>query len=162
MTTRASRPMQWYTGQQGFQTIADGAADNFTLYNAVSHGPRNIKGATITRMIIDLTIRADSVAQIVTGMWGILVMNADARAAGVFPDPADVTDRAGWMIRGRGETIQSDLSDASQWDRRQLDIRSQRVLRTEEDELQFIIDNISGGGRIIQYGIFIRVLVRLP
>ena len=162
MVNRNTRPMQWYTSTQGFSTIADGATTSLLLYNAATLGTRNIKGATMTRLIIDLTIRADSVAQLAVVFWGIVVMNADAAAAAAFPDPEDMSDRAGWMVRGKSQTIQASLSDASQWDRRRMDIRSQRVLRTEEDELRLIVHNSSGSGVVAQWGPFIRVLARLP
>ena len=103
-------------------------------------------------MIIDLRLAADSVAQRVQLLWGIVVVNADARAAGAFPDADDMTDRADWLVRGKMETIQDSLSDASQWDRVSLDLRAQRILHSEEAELHLIIDSV-GTGFILQVNV---------
>jgi len=162
MSTQQRRTMEWFTGTQGFLQLNDTLTDNFTLFNALSFGAERIKGSTVTRMIIDMILQAESVAQTVTFDWGIVTMNADARAAGAFPDPEDVSDRAGWMVRGRMRTIQSSLSDGSQWARLNLDLRSQRVLHTEETELQLIVHNSSGGAFALKWAPYIRVLMKMP
>ena len=160
MADRNSRPLEWYDSRQASTTLLAGAQANLTLYNAVSHGPRNLKGATITRLIIDFALSASSVGQRSEVFWGIVLMNADARAAGAFPDADDFTDRADWMVRVRSEVSQLDLTDSSQWDRRRLDLKSQRIIHSEEDELQFIIDSVSAFSCI--WTLFVRALVRLP
>jgi len=154
------RPMEWYSTVTGFAVLAAGAQSNTLLYNAVGQGTRNIKGATITRVIVDLLVKNDTVAQNNELFWGIVIVNADARAAGAFPDPNDMSDRAGWMYRGRILTNASSLTDRAQWAQKQLDLRSQRLLRTEEDELHIIWNNT--GATILQFAIFARVLVKLP
>jgi len=162
MVNRSRRVKEWFSTQQAFQDLADGGQTNLTLFSAALVGPRFIKGATVTRMLIDIALRADSVAQTARLFWGIVPMNADARAAGAFPDADDMSDRPGWMIRGQLTTIQASLSDSTQWDRRFLDIRSQRVLRNEEEELQLIVDNLSGGAVVGEWAAFIRVLMLMP
>ncbi len=87
-------------------------------------------------------------------------MNADARAAGAFPDADDMSDRPGWMVRGRLQNIMLNVQDSSQWTRLHLDLRGQRRLRSEEDELQLILD--SSAGFTVEWSPFIRVLVKWP
>ena len=153
------RSTEWFTLDRRDQGLATDDQTNETLFNATSVGARSVKGTTITRMLIDLNLRAGSIAQRVNLYWGILVMNADARAAGAFPEADDVSDRAGWMVRGNMSTIMSDLSDGSQWLRIHRDIRSQRILHTEEDELQLILDS-SASGFTLRWDAYIRVLVK--
>jgi len=159
MVTR--RPMQWYTVHRDFATLAALATTNTTLYSASVLGARNVIGATITRMIIDIGMRNDSLAQLNTLHWGIVIMNADARAAGAFPDPADETDRPDWLVRSRLQGNADSLSDSSQWNRIRMDLRAQRKFRSEEDELQLICKN-SSAAFVNSWTMYIRTLVRLP
>lgn len=155
------RETEWFgLDRTTFQALAGLAQTNETLFSATLAGARFVKGTTITRMLIDIAIRADNVAQTVQLAWGITTMNADARAAGAFPEADDPSDRAGWMVRGRLITIQASLSDASQWHRKTLDIRSQRILRNEEEELQLILDNQSATD--LNFSVYVRVLVKWP
>ncbi len=161
MTTRNRRVLQWFTSNQNNTALLSDTQQNLLLYNAIVQGPRFIKGATVTRILLDLVIEADSVAQRNTMFWGIAVVNADARAAGAFPEADDVSDRAGWLGRGKLEVEQASLADSSQWGRTKLDLRSQRVLRNEEEELHLIID-AAATGFTLNWSAYVRVLMRLP
>ena len=163
MTTRrgASRPLEWYTKDQSFTAIASAAQSADTLYSAAGEGVSFIKGATVTRMIIDVFLRAGSVAQLCRLFWGITIVSAEATAASAFPDVDDLTDRHDWLVRGRLMTIQDSLSDSSQWDRVHLDLRTQRVIRSEESELMFIVD-AGSDGFAMEWAHFIRTLIRKP
>ena len=156
---RTRRGTEWFTTDRGFTALGSGSQDNVTLFNASLVGARFVKGTTITRMLIDFIVKNDAIAQTNILYWGIVTMNADARAAGAFPDPLDVSDRAGWMVRGKILTNADSLSDSSQWARKTLDIRSQRILHTEEDELQLILES-SGTGFTLQWATYIRTLVK--
>ena len=160
MANRNRRPTEWYTTDHPFTALGSGTGANFTMFNAISHGAQRILGSTITRNIIDVRLRASAVAQLVVVHWGIVVMNADARAAGAFPDPEDVSDRADWLVRGKLHTIQASLSDSSQWDRMSLDLRAQRRLHSEEDELQLIW--FASGGFTAEFAAYIHTLIKLP
>jgi len=154
------RETEWFTTNQGFLPIVAGAQANLTLFSASLIGARFVKGTTITRMIIDVIARNDAVAQTSILHWGIVPVNADARAAGAFPDADDMSDRAGWLMRGRLVFNSNAVSDSSQWAQRHYDLRSQRVLRNEEEELQFIIDSTSSF--TADWSAYIRVLVKWP
>ncbi len=150
--------MEWFTSSVSFANLNSGAQTNLTLYNATVVGARFVKGATVTRMLVDIIVRSDSVAQDNRLFWGITIVNADARAAGAFPEAADFSDRPGWLGRGLINNKQSDLSDSSQWSREKLDLRSQRILRNEEDELQLILEN--GGSNILEFTAYVRTLMK--
>lgn len=163
MTTRNTRrrETEWFAlDRVPFQSLTGNSQTNETLFNATAVGARFVKGTTMTRMLIDIAIKPNSISQQVALAWGIVTMNADARAAGAFPDAEDVSDRAGWMMRGRLVTISANLSEASQWDRRTYDIRSQRVLRDEEQELQLVLNNITAND--LSWSVYIRLLVKWP
>ena len=150
----------WSSASSSFVNIVAGAQANLLLMsNAVFPGI-NAKGSTITRLIVDLRVKAASVAQLNEVFWGIVMVNGDASAAGAFPEADVLGDRAGWMVRGRFMVIQDSLSDRSQWDEAKLDLRAQRIMRNEEDELHLILDN--SGGFTAQWAAFIRVLVKNP
>jgi len=155
------RPMQWVTRDIGPATLASGLLTNFILYNSLSITSAATKGVTITRMIVDIVAKNDALAQLNKAFWGIVPVNADASAAGGFPDPEDMTDRASWLARGRIVVNADSLSDSSQWSRTELDLRSQRILRSEQDELHLIVKNVATGFTI-QWAAFIRVLLKLP
>ena len=159
MVNRNRRETEWYSLDRTFATLGSGVQSNELLFGTASVASQQIKGTTITRMLIDMYLKADSVAQLVNLYWGIVVLNRDAVVAGAFPEADDVSDRAGWMVRGKLNTIQDSLSDSSQWARRTLDIRSQRLMRNEEDELQLVVD-ASSSGFILQWAAYIRVLVK--
>ena len=159
MVTRR-RPFEWYTANQFFTNLAANAQGNLLIYNAIQHGVRGIKGATVTRLLVDIELQPDSVGQNVVMFWGITMVNADARAALAFPEADDPADRADWLGKGRLQTSSSDLFDGSQWHRVHRDLRAQRVFHSEEDELHLIVD--SGTVNVLTWSAFIRVLIRLP
>ena len=159
---KSDRQVMWITREQIVTNLASGAITNLGLYSIGIHGGTLFKkGSTITRMLVDLIVSPDAVAQRVRLYWGIVVVNADARAAGAFPDPEDVTDRPSWLVRGRAEVMADSISDASQWKRIELDLRSQRIMRSEEDELQLIL-SAATTGFVLNFSAFIRILVRMP
>ena len=160
MTARNRRPLQWFTSQTDFQNLVGNAQTNLTLFNTGSSVAQPVKGATVTRMIVELMMKGVSLAQDLYLFWGVAVVNGDARAAGAFPDADDITDRANWLMRGRMYTIHDSLTDGSQVARREYDLHSQRVFRNAEDELQLVLDN--GNANTLAWAAFIRVLMKFP
>ena len=158
--TTPRRNLAWITTESPLAALASNTGTNQLLYNTTIFGGMSTKGATLTRAIVDLTFRADSVSQLSEMYYGITVVNADARAAGAFPDPEDTTDRASWVVRGREYVISSSLSDQSQLVRVLRDIRSQRLLRSIEDELHLIMRN--DGAFVCQWACYIRTLWKMP
>jgi len=155
------RETNWFNLDAAFQNLGSGLTTNQTLLSDTTIGNRTIKGATVTRLIIDITIRNAVLAQNNVLYWGITKVNADARAAGAFPDPSDMNDKAGWMIRGRLQCNADSLTDPTQWVSRHYDLRAQRLFRNEEEELQLLIEN-SATGFTVSWTAFIRSLVKWP
>ena len=158
--TTPRRTMKWVQAETNIVALASGGVTNMLLFNSAVFGGAHVKGATVTRIITNLVFRSESLAQLNRAYWGITMVNADARAAGAFPDPDDMNDRASWLVRDKVEN-QMTAQDTSQWSRVQLDLRAQRVFRNEEEELHFLVTN-AATGFTIQWGAFIRVLLKLP
>ncbi len=155
------RPMQWVTTTREQTNIVSGAQTNLPLFTSISLPQGVVKGCTLTRMILEMNMTSESVAQLNQLYFGVVPVNADAASVGQFPEADDLADRAGWLIRGRLWNIQSDLSDPSQWTTRQYDLRAQRVFRSERDELHLIIDT-PVTGFTCRVGVFVRCLIKLP
>ncbi len=158
----AARPTQWFSANKDWTVLASGVQDKLDLYSASALGRANFAGSTLTRLIVDIGIRSNSVSQDNTLFWGILVVNQDAfSTAGALPDSDDMSDRPDYVMRGRMQNKQSSLSDASQWTMRHYDLRAQRILHSEEDVLALVVDNVSTGISV-EYSTFIRALIKLP
>ena len=140
--------------------LAAGAQTNLLLFNDATFGGRHLEGATVTRMLVKLWLRSDALTQDNILDWGITKVNADARAAGAFPDPNDFLDRASWLVRDRMYNRQSNLSDGTQWTISHMDLRAQRILRNEEEELHLILNN--SGSFVLEWAAYVRVLLKLP
>ena len=153
------RTLKWVNVEKPFTNLAAGAQDNLLIYNEAVLGQLSVKGTTVTRLLLDLKIRSDSLAQLNLLHYGITTVNADARAAGAFPDANDMTDRASWLVRGKLEN-QMTAQDTSQWTMIERDLRAQRVFRNEEEELHLIIRNSTSN--ILSWSVFIRVLMKMP
>ena len=156
------RPLQWFSSEIYLASLADATQSNLLLYSASYQAAALVKGATVTRTIVDMHMRANAVAQPIRLTYGITLVNADARAAGAFPDPEDMAETAGWLYRARMLGIHDSVSDGAQDQKKSADLRSQRILRNERDELHLIVHNGSGGGAILFWSAFIRVLIKLP
>ena len=161
MPDRNRRGLQWYTSQNtAFSTLSAAGQSNLPLYTTADVTATAMKGSTVTRTLVDITIAANAVAQRVALAWGLAVINGDAANAGVFPDPEDLSDRPGWLARGLIQTIQASLSDSSQEKQIRVDLRSQRILRAEEDEYHLIFTNV--GVNTLKLSTYIRALIKYP
>ena len=152
------RQLGWVSTEQGFGTLAAGASSRLTLYQDSTFGGRHTKGATVTRTIAKIWLRSDSVAQENDMAWGIAVMNGDVPAGS--PDPSDMSDRPGWLIRDYLRNAQDSLLNSAQWTLAHMDLRSQRILRSEEEVVRLQVKN--DGANILQWAAFVRLLIKLP
>ena len=153
------RKTQWYTTRLVDFSLIAGAQDALILFDQLSAVGDIVKGCTVTRMLVDLWMKPASVAQVNTALWGITTVNSDARAAGALPEADDLAERAGWLVRGELYSIANALT-RSEFAHTQMDLRSQRVLRNDEEELILIIDN--AGSFTMVWHAFVRVLIKLP
>jgi len=153
------RKTQWVTTQSVAFVLIAGAQDALILFdiNSLSIAP---KGCTITRLLLDLEWSSNAVGQDNTMFWGITTVSQDARAAGSLPETDIMIERAGWLGRGRMRNKMLNLDDYSQRTVLRLDLRSQRVIRNDTEELLLIVDNAGSFSGI--WTAFVRTLVKLP
>ena len=156
----ANRALQWFTSISDAQTVTSGGQSANELLAGLSDTLR--KGSTITRIIMQLVLHAGTVDTTFGRVkYGIVLMNQDAVSAGAFPDADVATDNVDWLVRGAEVVSATSLTDSSQFVSVFRDLRAQRMLRTGQELLEFIIDQ-STSGQVIGYDLFTRILVRLP
>ena len=153
------RALEWYTTLLGSQSVVNGGQANSSLLDNLPAGL--IKGSTITRIIMRLVIRPNVVNTLCFLSFGIVLMTDEAVSASGFPDADVAADQADWIMRSRESASLVNLNDNSQWSRVAFDLRAQRVIRSANDTLQFIIDQHTSG-ITCTYDLFTRVLVRHP
>jgi len=161
MVMRSRRPTQWYSAHIDRNALASGAITSHELFGTATVTATAVKGSTVTRFLIDLTVHPQSLTVVVNLFWGLVLLNADAVAAGGLPDPVDTSDRPDYLVRGWLQSGSGNLSDLSQDRRVSLDIRSQRIIRSEEDQLR-IVFQASTSGITLDYSFFSRALIKRP
>ena len=159
MVTRNRRPLEWFTHSYAFNDIAAGAQEADDVL--VETSGRHLKGHTITRCLVDLWVRPTTIDQFSNTWYGLTLVNVDAAAASAFPDADVDSDNADWILRGMTvNSITGTLTDSSQWSHRRYDLRAQRVIRTDQDQLRMVWDQSSAGGA--SRAAFFRILLKLP
>ncbi len=152
------RRFKWFQKKDDSVVLASGNQDgNNNLLADMSDLER--KDATITRVILRIHVRPDTVAQFTNTSYGLTLVNADAAGAGVFPEADDDNDRVDWLLRDRTAQVSANLSDMTQQWHAMYDLRAQRVIRSAESSLFLIFDHGSGGGVVAAW--YSRVLVKL-
>ena len=154
------RATRWLTTIDQNQAIVDGGSDNYTLLGS---NLNEIKGSTITRIIMNMNCRSDTLGVQKFLYWGLAIVTADALSAGGLPDPNVESDAFDWL--GRGVLITGAVKLPTEFGpdvTEKLDLRSQRLFRSEDVTLQLIVaDSGSGaGGQFFSH--LTRCLVKLP
>ena len=119
----------------------------------------NTKGATVTRIITRVVTRPDSISELSFSHFGIAIVNADAAAAGAFPDADVETDNVRWLLRGMHINVSTSLNSPEEHRISDYDLKAQARFRSEQEELHFILDQ---GGFGVFLDLMVRVLVKLP
>jgi len=154
------RGFRWVTRIRTGVVIASGnqvCSDLLVPYTTIVD---NLKGYTVTRILLKLFIVPDTANQQTVTSWGIAVINADAAAASAFPDADIEGDNVRWLMRDMALNRMTDLNDKSQIVEKSYDLRAQALFRSDQDELHLIMDNSSGGG--VFHSFIARVLLRMP
>jgi len=155
------RAVKWFTTMFTDQAIASAGILPITLLDAVDQA--NMKGSTVTRMIIDIWGQADVLSARKRLDIGIIWIDTDAVIASALPDPEVESERADWLFRGTEFYVgtSSTPANARMWPR-SWDIRSQRKCTSDLDQLMLIakVNAITSGG--ILFSGTVRVLLRLP
>ena len=151
-----ARTLRWHETIIGSTALAGGAQTNHELAATIESS--ETRGATVTRMIIDISMHPEALTVIHETYWGITILPIEAVQAGAFPE-ADAIEEANWLVHGRMYARSENLSDSSRDPRVMLDIRSQRIFRARTDRLHIILDNQPNA---VNYSMFVRTLVRTP
>jgi len=135
------RPTDWVDTIL-FKQAATASQQSNSLMTGVA--PVNMRGMTLIRTIVSLSLFSNSVA----GAWGVArcdfaigVASQEAFAAGVFPDPAASTDKPprGWVYR-TSKTVAQNGVGGPVVTVLEADIRGARKI--ENGELYLVYDNV--------------------
>ena len=156
-----NRTFQWITTLRQHQALASGGQTNFNLSSDLAAGDR--RGATLTRMLLNIHLRNDTVNVTKVLDYGVVWINADAATAGAFPDPISESEQADWLLRDR-MVISSgpNTFEGGHLTTQRHDNRSQRICRAETDQLHMVmdLDSVFAGGVFITF--ICRILVLKP
>ena len=159
MATR--RLLQWFDTIEVAQTLSsNGQAEHDLL---VEMEDQDQRGATVTRMLLDIDIRPNTVNSYAQMYVGILAWPAEAFLAGIMPDADQEADEGlGWMFRGRLYTLEDTLNVAprNMGSRLVVDLHSQRVLRTSGADSIYLILDQDSSGITLTYNFICRLLMR--
>ena len=151
------RPVEWFDNIIN-ETITSASQQVEDLSSELADLEK--KGASIARIIINMTCVLTTAAG--TGgvlTFGICMVENDAVAAGVSPEPSTETDKPGWMWRTRESVFSSDLNDRAQVAVIKEDLKTGRRFRGASDNLMLIIDSGTLSNPVNIDG-WIRVLIR--
>jgi len=155
-----SRAFRWVTRLQTESPTAAGAQTCVDLLAPYSSVVDNLKGHTVTRILLTLTATPDAINEIGQVFYGIAIVNADAAAASAFPDADIESDNVRWLLRDYMDTRMTNLNDGSQKETRTYDLRAQALLRSDQEEVHLILDRTGVGGML--HSMLSRVLLRMP
>ena len=136
----ARRNREWFTKQLEFESLAALTQSGTQLCSGLQDSDR--KGATLVRLILRLSFRSNSSNSDGELAFGIGFMNADAFAAGAFPDPnaADIPENQ-WLIQ---EPRLAHLWVTQATFRHMMyDLRAMRKMRTQDDRCVLVLNNLS-------------------
>jgi len=111
---------------------------------------------------MEMWVRNDVVLEQKTMDWGIVLLSGEAVSAGAFPEADDEDERVDWLGRGRMFAITTTIGDGASIGHMERDLRAQRVIRDEFQQLRLIldIDATGTGGFFVTF--ITRVLLRMP
>ena len=154
----SARRRQWFTTIDRGQTVVSTGQKNVNLLAALDAAVA--MGTTVQRMILDVTLTGPNLATDFYVYWGITYVNADAVIGSTLPDPNIASDNVSWLARGVAQWSSSNLSESNQDGHIIGDFRSQRVCRSPQDQLHFIV-NQEASGFTVTFDVFARVLLLL-
>ncbi len=155
-----SRITKWFTTLGTLQAIPDNGQNTFALLADLAAS--QTQGATITRILMEMWASNDSINNPKTMDWGIVLLAGEAVSAGAFPDADDEDERVDWMGRGRMHVKTSNLNEGRDMGHMTRDLRAQRVIRDEFQQLRLIVDADANGAGGIFLTFAIRVLLKMP
>ena len=128
-------------------------------YAIISQGDK--KGMTLVRMILELNLSAAGTGTGALLHAGIFLLHGDAKTAGVYADPEDQAEQAGYLWRWTGTCFTSAVNDRSQQTQIKADLKSRRKYPSEDHELVLYMKATSSSITVNVDGL-IRTLWLLP
>ena len=156
MVSRQRRPTQWFDARVVDEVVLTGAVHIVELLDLMDDAVK--RGSTVTRTLLHLTLRPESVAQLSIVMFGVAWVDNDARAAGVLPDLNTDVVETDWLVKGQ-RTVHGNVLSFNTYMVVDLDLRGQRVCQTANDNLLLLVHNTTGF--TIRYDGLARVLMKL-
>jgi len=157
---RGDRILKWFTTLKNGQALSDNSQITFDLLADLSVS--QTEKATITRILLEFYLRNDTVQNDKVMDWGIVLLAGEAVSAGAFPDADDEDERVDWLGRGRIVNTTDLLFRPENMRFRAYDLRAQRIIRDEFQQLRLILDVDSNGTGGLFVNVFCRVLLRMP
>ena len=156
----SGRTLKWFTALRSHQALASAGQTSFPLLAGLP--VETAKGATITRMILDMWVLPDTINVVKVMDYGVVFINEDAVAAAAFPETDNEGERPDYIHRGRVFIAANALNLPNPAGIVHKDLRAQRICRSEEDDLRLIcdLDSVAAGGVFITF--MSRILIRLP
>jgi len=143
-------------------SLAAGVQGQVTLLDQRTTAAISTRGATISRIIGTMQLRATTTNNNIMWSAGIVLVRGDAAAAAVVPDPwVDgapwLWETASWLRTG---DVQSPGFAGSE--RLMIDIKAQRKLPGDDDSLLLIITNNAASGGSLEFQTALKFLIKLP
>ena len=150
--------LKWFTTINAHQAIPINGQITDDLLEDMSAS--QTEGATVTRILLQLWARPDTINVSKMLSWGIVALDGEAVSAGAFPEADDEDERVDWLVRGALHASTAVLFENTSYVER--DLRAQRMLRDEFKKLRIIfdVDGVAAGGLFMFY--MVRVLMRMP
>ena len=111
---------------------------------------------------MEIWIANDTVLNPKTMDWGIVLLSTEAVVAGSIPDVDDEDERVDWMGRGRLHVTTDILNSSTSLAHTSRDLRAQRVIRDEFQQLSIIMDVDTNGTGGLFVTFITRVLLKMP
>ena len=154
------RGFRWVTRIFPRTAVAASAQQCVDLLVPYSSVVDNLKGHTVTRIILKIVVEADGAGPVSQTHWGIALVNADAAAALAFPDAEAEQDNVRWLLRDYSDNRLSSTTDHAQLTIERYDLRAQALLRSDQEELHLIVNQNAADG--ILFSSMTRILLRMP
>ena len=154
--SRPRRASEWYDVSIS-ETLTANQQDLTDLSTNVE--PSHRKGSSIVRTILDLQfIPATANVQLSVDI-GLVLMELDAFASVVAPDPAIDDDQPGWLYRGSRTARTGDTNNPNPQSL-QLDLKSRRKFPGEDVLYTLILERDSAVGSLFIKGLIRFLLLR--
>ena len=145
---RSKRAVEWYSRTLFNTAVAASGQSNLDLSSEVPDALK--KGGTIIRTLLDLTVNANLASTTTDVSLGLVLVTADALAAGAFPDARAFQDEPGWLYKNTC-LVRGDASFAAAYQGTHIkeDLRGRRKFTGEEMRYVLLMEAGTAAGLVI-------------